>query len=183
MNSTDIKLQSPQVEGYIGNVFTILLSLAVIIVLIVLLIRFLSRKNRLWQGNKSMRTLGGMAVGQNKSLQVVEVGDVVYVLGIGDDVTLIDKISDPEQVANLNVLLRQEHQDPVLPIPAPLKSWLKNVTDRNKKQQEIALRDDHEEDHNTANFHELLHAKLERQSDRRARMDQLLNNDDTKEER
>lgn len=183
MNSTDIQLQNaPEVGGYIGNVFTILLSLAVIIVLIVVLIRLLSRKNRLWQGNKSMRTLGGMAVGQNKTLQIVEVGDVVYVLGIGEDVTLIDKISDPEQIAKLTADLMQEEGTPVIPIPASLKSWIKNVTDRNKRHAKAPASEEQPNELETANFHEMLHAKLERQSDRAARMEQLLNND-TKEER
>ncbi|MCU6340085.1 flagellar biosynthetic protein FliO, partial [Enterobacter quasiroggenkampii] len=90
-------MQSSGVDGYLSSLLTVLLSLAVIIVLIVLFIKLLSRKNRMWQMNQSIRTLGGTGLGPNKSMQIVEVGDVVYVLGIGEDITLIDKISDPAQ--------------------------------------------------------------------------------------
>src|SRR5690606_11015626 len=52
--------------------------------------------NQSWFGKRSVRVLSGVQLAPNKSLQIVEVGGSVYVLGVGDDVRLLDKISDPE---------------------------------------------------------------------------------------
>lgn len=87
--------------NFYGSILQVIMALAVIIGIIVLLVRFLARKNKQWAGNRSLRILGGVTLGQNKSMQIVEIGDAVYIVGIGDNITLLDKISDPEAVEAL----------------------------------------------------------------------------------
>lgn len=74
-------------------------ALAVIVGIIFILIRLLSKRGKWFQGQKVINRLAGLQLAQHKSLQVIEVGDMLYVVGVGDDVQLIDKIDDPEQVA------------------------------------------------------------------------------------
>ena len=57
------------------------------------------QRNRGWGTNRALRSLGGIPLGQNKSLQVVELSGRVYVVGVGDSITLLDKIDDPEASA------------------------------------------------------------------------------------
>lgn len=74
----------------------VILILIVIIGLIYVLVRFLAKKNQTWFGGRSIRVLSGIQLAPNKSVQVIEIGGIVYVLGVGDDVRLIDKITDQE---------------------------------------------------------------------------------------
>ena len=59
----------------------------------------LSQRNRGWGTNRALRSLGGIPLGQNKSLQVVELSGRVYIVGVGDNITLLDKIDEPEDSA------------------------------------------------------------------------------------
>ncbi|WP_371753269.1 flagellar biosynthetic protein FliO [Ferviditalea candida] len=89
------------VGSYIGSLLTVVIALVVIIGLIILLIRFLAFKNRSFMSNRTIRILGGVPLGQNKSLQIVEIGQKIYMIGVGEDIRLIDKIDDPEEVQRL----------------------------------------------------------------------------------
>ncbi|WP_309121278.1 flagellar biosynthetic protein FliO [Paenibacillus sp.] len=83
---------------FYGNFFQVIVVLAVVIGLIVVLIRFLAARNKRWSGDRSLQVHAGVPLGQNKSMQVVEIGDAVYIVGVGDDITLLDKIDDPDRV-------------------------------------------------------------------------------------
>src|SRR5690625_77031 len=69
-----------------GTYIQMFVVLMIIIVMILLFVRFLSRRNKLWLSNHAIQTLGGVSLGQNKSLQLVEVGQSIYLIGIGEDV-------------------------------------------------------------------------------------------------
>ncbi|RXT15125.1 flagellar biosynthetic protein FliO [Ammoniphilus sp. CFH 90114] len=73
--------------------------LIVIGLMIYFLIRFLSNQSRQSIGGLPLRLLGGIALGQNRSLQVVQLGGKVYVLGVGQDVRLLMEIENEEEVA------------------------------------------------------------------------------------
>lgn len=76
----------------------VIFILLFIIGLFLFIMKFAAKKSHLFTG-RGLRSLGGVQLGQNKSLQVVEAGDHVYILGVGDNVQLIDKIDDPEKAA------------------------------------------------------------------------------------
>ncbi|TLS49836.1 hypothetical protein FE782_22805 [Paenibacillus antri] len=97
---------------FYGNFFQVIVVLAVVIGLIVVLIRFLAARNKRWSGDRSLQVHAGVPLGQNKSMQVVEIGDAVYIVGVGDNITLLDKIDDPERAEALLASLEAK------PIPA-----------------------------------------------------------------
>jgi len=82
----------------LGNIVWVMVALGIVIVLIVLVLKWLSNRNRLWGVNRALRSLGGKSLGQHSSLQVVEIAGRIYVIGVGQNITLLDKIDDPEQV-------------------------------------------------------------------------------------
>ncbi len=79
----------------------VLLALALIVVLIYVLIRFLSRKTRNYDSPRKLRIIAAIGLSPQKSMQVVEVGHKLYVLGVGQDVVVLDKIEHPQEVAEL----------------------------------------------------------------------------------
>jgi len=96
---------------FYGSMIQVVVVLAVVVGLIVVLIRFLAGRNKRWSGKRSLLVHAGVPLGPNKSLQIVEIGDAVYVVGVGENVTLLDKIDDPEKTEALLAALD--------PSPAP----------------------------------------------------------------
>lgn len=86
---------------FYGSFLRVIVVLALIVSLIVLVIRFLAVKNKQWTGNRALQVHAGIALGQHKSLQIVEIGGTLYIVGVGDSISLIDKIDDEERAAAL----------------------------------------------------------------------------------
>lgn len=81
-----------------------------IVGLIYLLIRFLATRQRSLQTNQLVQVMGGGSVGQQKSVQLVKVGNQVLVVGIGDDVTLLKEIDDEVEKAHLIEAMEEQSQ-------------------------------------------------------------------------
>ncbi|NIK68840.1 flagellar biosynthetic protein FliO [Paenibacillus sp. BK033] len=163
--------ESPMAGSYTGSVIWVIVSLFIVIGLIVLLIKFLSQRNRMWGTNRAVRSLGGVALGQNNSLQVVELSGRLYVVGVGENVTLLDKIDDEKQVqAILASLGRQSNT----------AGWSANtISDflkRFRKEESQAGEDLTEVQWNMpeSSFESLLNHNLSKQADRKQQLESLL---------
>ncbi|WP_246202539.1 flagellar biosynthetic protein FliO [Virgibacillus doumboii] len=76
----------------IKMVFALLLVLG----LIYLLLKFLKNRNKLFNQVQALENLGGISVGPNKSVQLVRIGSKVYVIGVGENVEMLQEIKDEE---------------------------------------------------------------------------------------
>lgn len=98
--------EAPLVGYEDQNLFLMLvqlfLALGVVLFLIYMLLRFMNNRTRSFQANRTIQTLGGTGVGQNRSVQIVRVGDRILVVGVGDTVQLLREITDPEEVERLS---------------------------------------------------------------------------------
>ncbi|MGG3279702.1 FliO/MopB family protein [Paenibacillus solani] len=162
-------LRSGSTTGYYLQLFYVFVVLAIIVALIVLLIRFLSRKNQSWMQGRSIRTLGAVGMGPNKSLQIVEIGGSIYVIGVGEDVRLVDKISDPAEVALIQAAFEQEsgiHSGAMPPFMKKLAAKLR----KEPPSEEIELED-------TSSFHEVFESKLRSVPNRKEKVEELLRED------
>jgi flagellar protein FliO/FliZ len=155
----------------IGNAIGVIVALVIVIILIVFTLRFLSSRTRAWGQNRSLRSLGGIALGQNKSLQVIEVGGRVYLVGVGENVTLIDRIDDAEEAGRLIAVLEN-------PAPQPIKvpllgEWLNRLRGGRK--------DSETESWNVSEFEAMLRSNLERQAGRKQQFESLMNDPNAKD--
>lgn len=103
-SKTDAKKQSKSSEVVANpspSIFSILIKLIgsfiLVIGLLFGLMRFLSKRNRLMQPNGPILSLGGHMLGNNRSLQVVLIGQTIYIVGVGDSVSLIREIHQGEE--------------------------------------------------------------------------------------
>lgn len=144
----------------------VLFVLAIIVGLIVVLLRFFARKSRGWWMNRSLRSLGGYPLGTNKSMQIVEWNGRVYVLGIGENVTLLESITDPDQVA----ALLAEHDARNAQTAPAVPEWLRKWQQRGNKAEDGGGATDG----NAPSFEQTLEARLRQMSERRQRVEQLL---------
>ncbi|RIX51814.1 flagellar protein [Paenibacillus nanensis] len=153
---------------FLGSLAWVMVALAIVIVLIVFALRWLSRRNQLWGGNRSMRSLGGVALGQNKSVQVLEIGGRVYIVGVGEDITLLDRCVDPAEAEHLIALLDAQTSNAWTPLSMTdfVKKWL----DRRSAQDEPGR--EQWNDPNT--FQQMLNSKLSKQTERKQQLEEML---------
>ena len=86
----------------------IFLALLFVLGLLLFVLRFLNRRNMNYQQNSMIQNLGGESVGTQKSVQLLQIGGKVYVVGVGEDVQLLQVISDPEEVERILALHREK---------------------------------------------------------------------------
>ncbi|MDQ0482252.1 flagellar biosynthetic protein FliO [Guptibacillus hwajinpoensis] len=102
-----------EVESADTNIFFLLLKLVfytiVVVGLIYLLIRFLSKRQHKLQHHSVFTPIGGTPLGNNKSVQMVKVGNSLYMLGVGDTVNLLKEISDEEEVQRIMDTARDQN--------------------------------------------------------------------------
>ena len=97
--STEVaKGQSPSIFPlFIKFIF----SFALVIALLYGVMRYLSKRNNVLQSSGPVLPLGGKMLGNNRSVQVILVGQTIYILGVGDDVNLIRAIPQGEEYQHL----------------------------------------------------------------------------------
>lgn len=98
------------IDGYKSSssylFFQLIISLALVLGLIYLFFGLLKKKNSL-TGSRLYNHLGGIPLGQNKSVQIIEIGNKVYILGIGEDIRTISILNDDEEIEALKNSLNE----------------------------------------------------------------------------
>lgn len=82
---------------YIKMLFALIFVLA----LLMMVLKFINKKSMNYQQNSLVRNIGGVSVGAQKSIQLLHIGDKLYIVGVGDNVQLIKEITDPDEVQQL----------------------------------------------------------------------------------
>jgi flagellar protein FliO/FliZ len=145
----------------------VIFFLIIIIGLFLLIIKFISKKNKLFTLGRSFRSLGGVPLGTNKSIQVIELGNVLYVVGVGENIQLLEKIDRQEDVEAIRELLA-----------SPLKagqdfdffiSWFKRLRGRQ------------EDETSTSSFQEVFLSKMQNVANRKKMVEDLLMDDQKKD--
>lgn len=157
--------------NYYLQLVWVIVVLAVILVLIVYLIRFLNKRNQRLFRHGTIRILGGVGLGQNKSLQIIEIGGSVYLLGVGEDIQLVDKVSDLEEAQRIIDSFERDasaEQGSLSPLIAKLAKRLR----KDEPPREMELED-------TTSFHEMFESKLRQMPNRKEKMEKLLDKDNT----
>lgn len=154
------------------NLLKVIFVLAIIVVLIVLLIRFLGRRNQTLMSGRSIRTLGALGLGPNKSIQIIELGGSLYLIGVGENISMMDKITDPAEVALIISAFEDQTSGTdnfIAPLIAKIKSRLRGEV----PSQEIELSE-------TSSFYETLQSKLAQAPERKEKLEELLRDEDLK---
>lgn len=84
------------VGSLFGYLVQVVFSLGFIILLIYLLLRFLG-KRQIGQHQGPIKVISAASLGQGKTVQVVMIGESLYVVGVGEDVQLLRHIPAGEE--------------------------------------------------------------------------------------
>lgn len=96
----------------------LVLALAFVLLLIYGILKFVQRKNKLFSRTRKMENLGGIPLGQNRSVQAVKVGDKVYLLGVGDTVEMLTEVTDEQ---TKNQLVQEDNEGTLTSFSIPKK--------------------------------------------------------------
>lgn len=139
--------------------------LVIIIGVFLVLIKFLARKNRGFLSGRSIKPLGGLTLGQHKSVQVVQVGHSLFVLGVGNDVHLIARIDEPEEVQYIQSHLYAGDGNQLQDFPS-FSQWLKGLRKKHEVEEEMDV---------SASFQAVFQEKMQRLTNRHKQVEEWMN--------
>ena len=105
-NNNDLLVNTESTGSLAFEIVKMVFALVLVIALIYILIKFLSKRNKLSNSVKALDNLGGISVGQNKSIQIIRIGSKLYLVGVGNNVELLQEITDEE--VKKDILLSKE---------------------------------------------------------------------------
>ncbi|WLR52349.1 flagellar biosynthetic protein FliO [Bacillus tianshenii] len=93
----------PTFEGSFSwlDLVKLFFALFFVVALIYLLLRLVNQKNKVFGNAKALENVGGISLGNNRSIQIVRLGERILVVGVGETITLIKEIESEEEVAEI----------------------------------------------------------------------------------
>ncbi|MCZ8520043.1 flagellar biosynthetic protein FliO [Paenibacillus caseinilyticus] len=149
----------------------VIFFLIIIIGIFFLIMKVLAKRNS-WMTGRSIRSLGGLPLGQNKSIQVVEIGRSLYIVGVGENIQLLEKIDDQAEVESITEMMNVSTQNFAAPGLESAMSWLKNLRKPPVEEEEVDV---------TASFQQVFHSKMQGVAGRKKMMEEMMNQDSNAE--
>ncbi|MBS4213050.1 flagellar biosynthetic protein FliO [Neobacillus rhizophilus] len=87
----------PEQPSLVPSFIKFIFSFAAIIILLLLCLKFLKSKSKPILSKGPIYSLGGYPLGGSKSVQMVMIGKTLYILGIGNEVRLLQTIEPGEE--------------------------------------------------------------------------------------
>lgn len=88
-----------------SSVFFLLLKMIfytiVVVGLIYILIKFLAKRQRKMQSHSVLNQIGGTSLGNNKSVQIIQLGNTLYMVGVGENINLLKEINDDNEIKTI----------------------------------------------------------------------------------
>ncbi|MHA6251284.1 flagellar biosynthetic protein FliO [Oceanobacillus sp. CAU 1775] len=110
-DGSDLLGQETGSSSLFFEIIKMFFALLLVLALIYIFLYFLKRRNKLGNRIKSLENIGGLSVGQNKSIQIIRLGSQVYVVGVGEEITLLKEIDDKELIDQLLLEAEEETTD------------------------------------------------------------------------
>ncbi|CEI84288.1 hypothetical protein J18TS1_14910 [Oceanobacillus oncorhynchi subsp. incaldanensis] len=95
------------------QIVRLVIGLALVLGLVYVVLKFLGKRNGFNQQPGLLRNVGGVSVGANKSVQIIRAGNKYYLIGVGDNVELLEEIDDPETIEQLLDQSAEKGSDPL----------------------------------------------------------------------
>ncbi|GAA0495677.1 hypothetical protein GCM10008986_23070 [Salinibacillus aidingensis] len=126
--------QEPELQAdngsLMGNLIKMVIMLLIVLALIYFLLKFLQKRNKMFQQVQALENLGGISLGSNKSVQMVRIADRVFVIGVGEDISMLTEIEDEETKEEL---LKEDQEANT---NQPFKAMLKSLEQRKEQQSD-----------------------------------------------
>lgn len=89
-------------------IFKVICGLGIVVLLLFIVARLVSKRK--WIGRSALYyVVNATPIGPGKSIHTVKIGKNVYVLGVGNEITLLDKITDESQIREMLDTQEEQH--------------------------------------------------------------------------
>ena len=114
--SNDMLLQDSEQRSssFFMNIIKMIFALFLILLLLYIILLFLKRKNYTNVQHGNIQKIGGFVLGTNKSVQLIKIGEKVYMLGVGDNVQLLEEITDEHTIQQLEKQQKKKWTHPII---------------------------------------------------------------------
>ena len=68
-----------------------------VVFLMYFILRFINKRNHGYKNSQIIENIGGTALGANRSIQLIKVGNRLLIVGVGDSIQLIKEIEDEQE--------------------------------------------------------------------------------------
>lgn len=130
--STEL-LQQEEPGSLFFQIVRLVFALLLVVGLIYVFLYFLKRRNKFGNRIKNLENVGGISVGQNKTVQLIRLGDKLYLIGVAENITLLEEVEDP--VLAEAILQEKEEQQNELDASNIFSSILKKNRKENQENQ------------------------------------------------
>lgn len=162
-NSPEIN-ETTENESTFFMLVKLVFMLGIVLAILFFVLRFIQKKSVSFQDGKNLQSLGGIGVGQNRSVQLIRTGNSVLVVGVGDTVTLLKEITNEDEV---KMMLEQRPSQQVSSVANQLKSrWL--------NREESSQKADEASKDQTVNFKNLLASLTNERKEQRKEIQKAL---------
>lgn len=124
----------------IGDFMRMIFALIFVVALLYVILRFIGKKTKAYQKANFIENLGGTSLGNNRSIQLVKVGERVLIVGVGENIQLLTEINEQEERNELVAAYNQKVDQLIQPsdIISKLKSkWGNKETNMNSFTSEL----------------------------------------------
>lgn len=158
-----------------GMLFKVIAVLAVIIVIFLIIMKMLSQRNKVFQSGRSIKSIGGLGLGPNKSVQLVQIGRHLYILGVGNDVDLVAKIEDEEEIRYIIDHFHTSGSTADFKSFPTFIEWLRRITGKKERSEDLDV---------TPSFQAVFQEKMQKMANRQQKIEELISQDhETQNER
>ncbi|WLD95165.1 flagellar biosynthetic protein FliO [Alkalihalobacillus sp. AL-G] len=131
-NSEAPPLKTESNSSTVTTTVKVIFALIFVVGLMIVVLKLLHKRTQIFQQGKGIQTLGGAMLGNQRSVQMVKVGNRVLIVGVGDDVSLIKEIDDQQEMKEL--LSQYESGSSSIQMRASLFEWIKERLKSSSKQ-------------------------------------------------
>ncbi len=83
------------------DIIKMILATAFVVGLLYFLLKFLNKRSRMYKSSRLIENLGGTALGGNRSVQIIKVGNRILVVGVGENIQLLKELTDSEECSQI----------------------------------------------------------------------------------
>lgn len=81
--------------------FKMILATIFTVGLLYALLKFINKKSKVYNQSQIVENLGGTALGANRSVQLIKVGNRILVVGVGENIQLLKEIDNSEEYSQI----------------------------------------------------------------------------------
>ncbi len=101
IDKVESKLDSSEAGNQVGlnawDFVKMILATVFVIALLYFLLKYMNKKSKSFKNTQLVENLGGTALGTNRSIQLIKVGNQILVVGVGENIQLLKEINDREE--------------------------------------------------------------------------------------